>query len=45
MVIPNYSVDIFGGERDKVGKHRWDRVWEDGGRGKSVVDFLQLPST
>ena len=34
VVIRNYSVDIFGGERDKVGKNRGgNRVGEDGGRG------------
>ena len=28
---------------DKVGKNRgWDRVWEDGGRGKSGADVLHL---
>ena len=31
VVIRNYSVDIFGGERDK--NRGGDRVGEDGGRG------------
>ena len=34
MVRQNYSVDIFGGERDKVGKTCRDMGREDGGRGK-----------
>ena len=43
MVILNYSVDLFGGERDKVGKNRGgDGRREDGGRGKRGANVLHL---
>ena len=43
MVRLNYSVDLFGGERDRVGKNRGGDVQrEDGGRGKRGVNVLHL---
>ena len=39
----NYSVDLFGDERDKVGKNRGGDGWrEDGGRGKRGANILHL---
>jgi hypothetical protein len=42
VVRQNYSVDIFGGERDKVGKTCRDMGREDGGRGKRGDEVLHL---
>ena len=37
----NYSIDVFRGERDKVGRNRGgDGVREDCGKGQRGADFL-----
>ena len=43
MVRVNYSIDLFEGEGDEVGKNRGGDGWrEDGCRGKSGADVLHL---